>query len=75
MALTEYLRPLILAGGFMFILVGINILMTEQPEYIDALTGLYTLVLYTFYLYLVFVFLSVLITALQSLLKLRFRRS
>lgn len=75
MALTAYLRPLILAGGFLFILAGISIMMTEQPEYTDVLTGIYTLVLYTFYLYLVFVFLNVLITALQALLSLRQRRS
>jgi hypothetical protein len=71
MALTEYLRPLILAGGFLFILVGMNILITEQPAYVEALTGLYTLILYTFYLYMVFLFLSVLVGGLDALLKLR----
>lgn len=75
MALTAYLRPLILAGGFLFILAGISILMTEQPEYTEILTGIYTLVLWTFYLYLVFVFINILITALHALLALRQRRS
>ena len=75
MALTAYLRPLILAGGFLFILAGISILMTEQPEYVEILTGIYTLVLWTFYLYLVFVFINLLITVLHALLALRQRRS
>ena len=75
MALTAYLRPLILAGGFLFILAGISILMTEQPEYVEILTGIYTLVLWTFYLYLVFVFINILITVLHALLALRQRRS
>ena len=71
MALVEYVRPLILAGGFLFILVGMNILIAEQPTYADTLSGLYTLILWTFYLYLVLVFLSILITGLQALLNLR----
>ena len=75
MALTAYLRPLILAGGFLFILAGISIMMTEQPEYTDILTGIYTLVLWTFYLYLVFVFINILITTLQALIKIRSSRS
>lgn len=75
MALTAYLRPLILAGGFLFILAGISILMTEQPEYTEILIGIYTLVLWTFYLYLVFVFINLLITVLHALLALRQRRS
>lgn len=75
MALTEYLRPLIFAGGFLFILVGMSILIAEQPTYVNELTGLYTLILYTFYLYLVFLFLSVLVSGLDALLKLRQRRS
>jgi len=54
------LRPLMLGGGFMFLLVGLNIFISEQPAYTDALTGLYTLILYTFYLYLVLVFLLIL---------------
>ena len=58
MALVEYIRPLVLAGGFLFILVGMNILIAEQPTYADTLSGLYTLILWTFYLYLVLVFLS-----------------
>jgi len=74
MALIEYLRPLIFAGGFLFIMVGLNILIAEQPTYVNELSGLYTLVLYTFYLYLVFVFLSVLVSVLDALLKLRQRR-
>lgn len=72
MALVEHIRPLILAGGFLFILVGMNILIVEQPAYVDALSALYTLILYTFYLYLVFVFLSLIVGALDALLKLRF---
>ena len=71
MGLIEYLRPLIFAGGFLFIMVGLNILIAEQPAYEDQLTGLYTLVLYTFYLYLVFVFLSILVAGIEALLKLR----
>jgi hypothetical protein len=70
-ALIEYVRPLILAGGFLFLLVGLNILIVEQPTYEAALTGLYTLILYTFYLYLVFVFLSIIVAGLEALLKLR----
>jgi len=71
MALVKYLRPLIFAGGFLFILTGMNILIVEQPSYVNALSGLYTLILYTFYLYLVFLFLSILVAALEALLKLR----
>jgi len=71
MALIEYLRPLIFAGGFLFILVGVNILIVEQPTYGAALEGLYTLILYTFYLYLVFAFLSLIVGALDGLLRLR----
>lgn len=71
MGLVEYLRPLILAGGFLFIMVGLGILIVEQPAYAAALTGLYTLVMYSFYLYLVFVFLSLLVSALDFLLKAR----
>ena len=74
MALTEYLRPLILAGGFLFILVGMNILIAEQPTYTAELTGLYILINWTFYLYLVFLFLSILVAGLDALLKLRFGR-
>ena len=71
MGLVEYLRPLILAGGFLFILVGLGILIMEQPAYADSLTGLYTLVMYTFYLYLVFLFLSLIVGALDTLLTVR----
>lgn len=71
MALVEYIRPLIFAAGFLFMLTGMNILIVEQPAYTEALTGLYTLLLYTFYLYLVFVFLSLLVASLEFLLKLR----
>jgi hypothetical protein len=71
MGLTEYLRPLILAGGFLFILVGMNILIVEQPAYDAALSSLYVLILYTFYIYLLFLFLSVLVSGLDALLKLR----
>lgn len=71
MALTEYLRPLILMGGFLFILTGMNILIVEQPAYTDALSALYVLILYTFYLYMVFLFLSILVGGLEALLKLR----
>jgi hypothetical protein len=71
MALVEYLKPLILAGGFLFLLVGINIMMVEQPAYNEAVGWLYTLVLYTFYLYLVFLFISVIMTVFSALLELR----
>ena len=71
MGLIEYLRPLIFAGGFLFIMVGINILIVEQPLYAEQLTGLYTLVLWTFYLYLLLLFLSILVGALDALVKLR----
>ena len=71
MGMVEYLRPLILAAGFMFILVGLNILIAEQPAYLAELSGLYTLILYMFYLYLVFAFLSLLVGALDALLRLR----
>jgi hypothetical protein len=74
MALIEFVRPLILAAGFLFLLVGLNILIVEQPAYNNALSWLYTLILYTFYLYLVFVFLSMLVAALEGLLKLRQKR-
>ena len=71
MALIEYLRPLIFAGGFLFIMVGLSILIAEQPSYLDELTGLYTLVLYTFYLYLMLLFLSLIVAVLDTFLKLR----
>ena len=71
MGLIEYLRPLIFAGGFLFIMVGLNVLIVEQPTYLDQLTGLYTLVLYMFYLYLMLLFLSILVSALDVLLKIR----
>ena len=71
MGLIEYLRPLIFAGGFLFIMVGLNILIVEQPTYLDQLTGLYTLVLWTFYLYLMLLFLSILVGALDALIKIR----
>lgn len=75
MALTEYLRPLILAGGFLFILVGMNILITEQPTYNSSLSWLYTLILYTFYIYILFVFLSIIVGALDALLRLRSKKN
>lgn len=74
MGLIEYLRPLIFAGGFLFIMVGLNILIVEQPTYADQLSNLYTLVLYTFYLYLMLLFVSILVGVLDALLKLRQRK-
>ena len=74
MGLIEYLRPLIFAGGFLFIMVGLNILIVEQPTYAGELTSLYILVMYTFYLYLLFVFLSLLVGGLDAFLRLRQRR-
>jgi hypothetical protein len=71
MALIEYLRPLIMAGGFLFIMVGLNILIAEQPTYETTLFPLYLLVQYTFYLYMVFIFISVLLGGFDALLKLR----
>jgi hypothetical protein len=71
MALIEFIRPIILAAGFLFILVGMNIFMIEQPAYNDAMGWLYTLILYTFYLYLVFVFLSIIVSTFDALLQLR----
>jgi len=73
MALIEYLRPLIMAGGFLFIMVGLNILIAEQPTHAGPLSQLYLLSTYTFYIYLVFVFLSTLVTALKSLANARSR--
>lgn len=74
MGLIEYLRPLIFAGGFLFIMVGLNVLIVEQPTYVSELSGLYVLVLYTFYLYLMLLFISMLVAALDALLKLRMKR-
>ena len=71
MGLIEYLRPLIFAGGFLFIMVGLNVLIVEQPTYVSELSGLYVLVLYTFYLYLMLLFISMLVAALDALLKIR----
>ena len=71
MGLIEYLRPLIFAGGFLFIMVGLNILIVEQPTYVAELSGLYILVLYTFYLYLMLLFISILVSGLDAFLKLR----
>ena len=68
MELISYLKPILLAGGFLFILVGLNILIAEQPSYTEQLSGLFQLMTIIFYLYLVLLFLSVLITGLQALL-------
>ena len=68
--LMNYLRPVILAAGFLFILAGLNILIIENPSYESSLSWLYTLILYTFYLYILFLFLNVLIAVLKALLAL-----
>lgn len=65
MAVLDYLKPMILAGGFLFILTGMNILIAEHPEYDAALGALYGLVLYTFYLYLILVFVWMLALVLE----------
>lgn len=69
--LVSYLRPLVLAAGFLFIVEGLNILITEHPAYSSALSALYTLMLWTFYLYLVFLFLSILVGALDTFNRIR----
>ena len=75
MALVEYLKPLIMAAGFLCILAGLSIAITETPAYEGSLGTLYTIFLYTFYLYLAFLFISLLVSGLDALLKLRQRRS
>lgn len=70
MALVNYLKPLLMAAGFLFILVGLNLLINNAATGdVPALSALYTLILYTFYLYLVFLFLSILVAVLEALLK------
>ena len=67
MAMIELLKPVILAAGFLFLLVGLNIMMVEYPNYNEAVGWLYSLILYTFYLYLVLVFIGLLVMALNYL--------
>ena len=65
MKLIDYLKPVFLGAGFLFLLAGLNILMIEQPAYNDYVAWLYTLILYTFYLYLVLIFLGMLVMAIE----------
>ena len=71
MGTIDYLRPLILAGGFLFILVGLNILIAEQPTHSASLTSLYQLTTIVFYLYMVLAFLTILVNSLKALLNYR----
>jgi hypothetical protein len=71
MALIDNIKPLLLAAGFLFIIVGLNILIVEQPTYSVGLSWIYTLVLYSFYLYLVFGFISIIVGAFDALLAIR----
>jgi hypothetical protein len=65
------MKPLILAAGFMFILVGLHILTEENPTYETQIGPLYAGFVYAFYLYIAFLFLATLVTVLKALLELR----
>lgn len=71
MKMVEFIRPILFAGGLFFIIVGLNIAITENTTYEPQLAPLYTVFVYTFYLYMVFLFLTVLIGALEALVKLK----
>lgn len=75
MKLIDFITPLLLAAGFLFIITGLNILLIENAVYSESLSGLYTLILYSFYLYLVLLFLTVLVGVLDSLLNQKWKKT
>jgi hypothetical protein len=63
--MMETLKPVILAGSLMFLMVGLSIAQLQHPEYADMLFPLYLLVQVSFVIVILLLLLGLLVQSIQ----------
>lgn len=73
--LIDYLKPIVLAVGLLFIMAGLSILITEQPAYSGPLTMLFQAFEAIFAVYVLLLFISMILMTYNYMMKAKnFRR-
>ena len=73
--MMEFLKPLVLVGGLLFLIVGLNVAEYQHPEFAAMLEPLYFLCLWTLYIIIAILMLGLIVQAIEFAKKSLDRRS